>query len=142
MKDYYKILGLTSTCTFSDIRKAYRTKALELHPDVNNSKTAKADFININEAYTVLKNPVRRAQYDNLQFRPLNKTRPSDRRNQRRSSRVYRSAERGKQNGKEQGVNSKDKVEKKSNSIFTWFFGDVIIELALEGIFFIIRLFL
>lgn len=66
MKDYYKILQIEKTADIVEIRKAYRSLALELHPDVNKSPTANKDFIELNEAYQVLKDFWRRKHYDQL----------------------------------------------------------------------------
>lgn len=55
MKDYYlKILGLSKDATALDIKKAYRLKAREYHPDKNKSKDAILQFLKIKEAYTKL----------------------------------------------------------------------------------------
>jgi hypothetical protein len=52
--DYYQILGIKPGASKEDIKKAYRKKAFENHPDRNDSPTAKADFININNAFRAL----------------------------------------------------------------------------------------
>ena len=64
MKDYYSLLGVPPTASASEIQRAFRRLALELHPDVNRKPEADAEFQEINYAYQVLKNPVRRAEYD------------------------------------------------------------------------------
>lgn len=51
---YYYVLGLSSSATVNDIKKAYRSKAKQLHPDRNLSPTAEEDFIELNEAYEYL----------------------------------------------------------------------------------------
>lgn len=66
MKDYYKILQIEKTADIVEIRKAYRSLALKLHPDVNTSPNANKDFIELNEAYQVLKDFWRRKHYDKL----------------------------------------------------------------------------
>lgn len=65
-KDYYEVLGVSRTASDDEIRKAFRKLARKYHPDVNRDdpKAAEEKFKEINEAYEVLSNPERRAQYD------------------------------------------------------------------------------
>ncbi|HHV60017.1 MAG TPA: molecular chaperone DnaJ [Clostridiaceae bacterium] len=64
-RDYYEILGLDRNASAEDIKKAYRKLAKKYHPDVNQGdKEAEAKFKEINEAYSVLSNPVTKARYD------------------------------------------------------------------------------
>ena len=77
-KDYYKILGIARTATADEIKKAYRRLARKFHPDVSKETNAEARFKEVQEAYEVLKDPEKRAAYDQLgsnwqqgqQFRP------------------------------------------------------------------------
>lgn len=62
--DYYDILGIGRGVGDEDIRKAFRKKAMEFHPDRNKSPDAEDKFKEINEAYQVLSDPNKRAQYD------------------------------------------------------------------------------
>ncbi|TBH20766.1 DnaJ C-terminal domain-containing protein [Thermus thermamylovorans] len=65
MKDYYAILGVSREATQEEIKRAYRRLALQYHPDRNpGDKEAEERFKEINEAYAVLSDPERRAQYD------------------------------------------------------------------------------
>jgi len=66
MTDYYKILAVDKNATIREIRKAYRIKALEFHPDKNKSIDAKEKFIEIHEAYKVLSDTILRSKYDDL----------------------------------------------------------------------------
>jgi hypothetical protein len=52
--DYFKILGLDPDCSVDEIKKAYRAKAREYHPDINHSPEAKDMFIIVTEAYEFL----------------------------------------------------------------------------------------
>lgn len=64
-QDYYKILGVSPQATLDEIKKAYRQLALKYHPDKNKGdKQAEEMFKKISEAYAVLSNPEKRAQYD------------------------------------------------------------------------------
>jgi DnaJ-class molecular chaperone len=64
-KDYYDILGVERTADQKDIKKAFRKKARESHPDVNRDDPgAEAKFKDINEAYEVLSDSEKRAMYD------------------------------------------------------------------------------
>ena len=64
-RDYYDILGVPKGSEAAAIKKAYRTKAKELHPDRNSDNpNAEAQFKEVNEAYEVLKDADKKAAYD------------------------------------------------------------------------------
>lgn len=66
-KDYYKILGVTEFNTSEEIKSAYRKLARKYHPDVaGNSQEAILKFKNINEAYEVLSNSIKKDEYDRM----------------------------------------------------------------------------
>ena len=52
-KDYYGILGLSKTASDEEIKKAYRKKALQFHPDKNQDEKAEENFKEIGEAYEI-----------------------------------------------------------------------------------------
>src|SRR5688572_13831335 len=65
-KDYYKALGVDKNADQKAVRKAFRRLAREFHPDVNKRTGAEDRFKEINEAYQVLNDPAKRAQYDQI----------------------------------------------------------------------------
>ncbi|MDE7464219.1 MAG: DnaJ domain-containing protein [Clostridiales bacterium] len=65
MKDYYKILNVSKTATDDEIKRSYRVLAKKYHPDVNPGNQKAADtFADINEAYDVISDSAKRAEYD------------------------------------------------------------------------------
>lgn len=68
--DCYAILGVKSTATGEEIKKAYRKKALQYHPDKNPSATAEETFKEINKAYETLGDADKRRTYDLQQQKP------------------------------------------------------------------------
>jgi curved DNA-binding protein len=77
-KDYYKVMGVSRDATEAQIKQAYRKLARKYHPDVSKEKDAEARFKEVGEAYEVLKNPEKRAAYDQLgkDYRPGQDFRP------------------------------------------------------------------
>ena len=63
-EDHYKVLGLPRNASEEQIHEAYRTLAKKLHPDVNKAAEAPEQFKRITDAYSVLKDPSLRTQYD------------------------------------------------------------------------------
>jgi molecular chaperone DnaJ len=63
--DYYEVLGIARDASEADVKRAYRKLAMEYHPDRNNgAKHAEERFKEVTEAYEVLRDPQKRAQYD------------------------------------------------------------------------------
>lgn len=62
--EYYDILGVPRDASENDIKKAFRRKARELHPDVNKAPDAEDRFKELNEAYDVLSDPQKKSVYD------------------------------------------------------------------------------
>ena len=77
-KDYYEVLGVARGADADAVKRAYRKLARKYHPDVSKEKDAEQKFKEVQEAYEVLKDPEKRAAYDQLgsewksgqQFRP------------------------------------------------------------------------
>ena len=68
-KDYYKVLGVPETVSADELKKVYRKLAVKYHPDKNpgsGKSAAEAKFKEISEAYYVLSDDKRRAQYDQM----------------------------------------------------------------------------
>lgn len=72
VKNYYKILGVDKNASQDEIKKAYRKLARKCHPDLNpGDKTAEQKFKEVNEAYEVLGDPKKRAEYDQFGSSPF-----------------------------------------------------------------------
>ncbi len=68
-RDCYEILGISKSATDEEIKKAYRKMAKQYHPDVNpGDKTAEEKFKEVNEAYSILSDPDKKANYDRFGY--------------------------------------------------------------------------
>ena len=65
-KDYYDIMGVNRDATQDEIKRAYRRLARKYHPDVSEESDTEEQFKEVGEAYEVLKDPEKRAAYDQL----------------------------------------------------------------------------
>ena len=63
-KDYYEILGVTKKSTDDEIKKGYKKISLRVHPDKNRAPKAEEAFKKVNQAFTCLSDPRKRAIYD------------------------------------------------------------------------------
>lgn len=77
-KDYYQVLGVARDETADNIKKAFRKLARKYHPDVSKEADAELHMKEVNEAYTVLSDPEKRAAYDQIGqgFKPGQDFRP------------------------------------------------------------------
>lgn len=71
MKDYYAVLGVASDTSLEEVKRAYRKKALQLHPDRNTAADAADRFRDVQEAYETLSDTTRRHDYDENRRRNL-----------------------------------------------------------------------
>jgi hypothetical protein len=71
-KGYYEILGVPTDADSEAIKKAFRKRAMELHPDRNDATDATARFQHLNKAYEVLSNSATRASYDTGDYGSIN----------------------------------------------------------------------
>ncbi len=71
MKDHYAALGLGSAASLAEIKKAFRQKAAQFHPDRNTADDAPARFRAVQEAYEVLSDDAKRQAYDDNRRRNL-----------------------------------------------------------------------
>ncbi len=126
MKDYYKILQLDPQAGIKEIRKSYRQLALEFHPDVNPSNDSNARFIELGEAYEVLKNPNKRNQYDRLCERKNSKKSERYRKRSKTwSEEVVQRQKRGKFKAKKNSQENYKTFKKKTSKsrVFDGFWG-------------------
>jgi curved DNA-binding protein len=78
-KDYYEILGIEAGAGEAEIKTAYRRLARKYHPDVSKEAGAEEKFKAVNEAYEALRDPQKRAAYDQLRargYRPGDEVQP------------------------------------------------------------------
>src|ERR1700676_684438 len=77
-KDYYETLGVIRSAGAEEVKRAYRKLARKYHPDVSKERNAESKFKDVQEAYEVLRDPEKRAAYDQLgrNYRPGQQFRP------------------------------------------------------------------
>jgi molecular chaperone DnaJ len=71
-RDYYEVLEIPRSANEEDIKKAFRRKALQYHPDRNKEEGATERFKEINEAYQILSDPEARARYNRFGHQGVN----------------------------------------------------------------------
>lgn len=85
-KNYYEILETSQNANLSEIKKAYRKLALQYHPDKNNAPNAQQKFVEITEAYEVLKDVSQRKIYDQIYNRQFSTNKTSNNNNQEKQA--------------------------------------------------------
>jgi len=124
LKDFYRILGVKPEASFKEIKTAFRKLSLKFHPDINKSSDADERFAEINEAYRVLKDPVRRARYD-----ALIESKANQRKQERWKRQTKKSAEKGRNEAKKRASSPP------KDSSFNWGWAEAFSELFLEIVF-------
>ena len=71
-QSYYEILGIEKGATQEEVKKAYRKLSMKWHPDRNKNVGAEDKFKEIGSAYSVLSDPVKRREYDQMRSGGLN----------------------------------------------------------------------
>lgn len=66
VKDYYEVLGVSRSANPEELKRAYRKKAMEFHPDRNKDAHAEERFKEVNQAYEVLSDPQKKQTYDQV----------------------------------------------------------------------------
>ena len=132
MKNYYKILQLSEDSNLKEVRKRYKSLVLEYHPDVNKSPNSQKEFIEIVEAYEVLKNPVRKRRYDTLLKIHLlkekeNAKRVSNKKIRRFKNKIKKAEQKGFRKGENYSKDSVDQLSKRNDSsIFLEILADIL----------------
>ncbi len=72
IKNHYQTLGLDNSATLDDIKKAFRQKVAQYHPDVNNSEGAESRFGEVVEAFDILSDEEKRSAYDTMLNQEMN----------------------------------------------------------------------
>ena len=115
-KDYYKILGVSSECTEQEIKSAYRKLARKWHPDVaGNSDDVVNKFKEINEAYEVLSDKTKKAEYDTINRYYKYSSKKAEKSDKNENSEYTTSP-----NFKNTGKQTKEECNKTSGFNFNW----------------------
>ena len=113
--NHYEILGIERSATYTAIRDAYRRLARQHHPDVSGASDAEERFKQINEAYDILRDPRKRADYD---VHLLAQDRASARRRSAKDERQRQQAERERQRQREEAERRyREQVERRQREL-------------------------
>lgn len=136
MKNYYKILTVERSDSSATIKRVFRRLALKLHPDINEAPNAHQQFIDLNEAYQVLRNPVKRKQYNKLLDTQIAESRntKTQRKRKKWESSINSSAKKGKVRGEKYASETGRKFEKRTDSWASSFLGDVMLEITFRAL--------
>lgn len=118
-KDYYKILGIAENCTEAELKCAYRKLARKWHPDIaGNTENVVSKFKEINEAYEVLSDKVKKAEYDTINKYYNYSSEKSENKNERVTRPDFDKKTEYKNKKSEENINKSD--DKKQNFNFNW----------------------
>lgn len=129
VKNAYDIVGVDDDATFDDIKKAYRKKALTLHPDRNHDSDLDAKMVMLNVAYGILSDPTSRKRYDLTGDRTLGDAGTKPKRQQKTSKQhVISKPQHGKSKSVQRYINDKLKMYceiERTNNIVTIYRGRI-----------------
>lgn len=137
MKDYYKILRVERFDSSATIKRVFRKRALELHPDISSAANAHEEFVELNEAYEVLRNPIKRKRYNRLLAAEIDKNRNPNQKERTRKkwkASIHSSATKGKRRGEKYAEERGEKFKKRTDSWSSSFLVDVVIELSFRAV--------
>jgi len=137
LKDYYKILSVERSDGTATIKRVFRRLALQLHPDINQAPNAHQQFVDLNEAYNILRNPVKRKRYNRLldSYKiEKEKTQRDNRKQKSRESSINKSARKGKSKGQKYASESGRRFKKRTSSWKSNFLADVFLEITFRAL--------
>mgnify|MGYP000654573648 CR=1 FL=1 len=116
MRNYYKILEIKKTATKEEIKKAYKKKVLEKHPDKNKGRERESEkeFILIKEAYRILSDTKEREKYDKKREEKYDKKREEKK---KRREEIERERKRKEERERESEKEKKEMIEKIDSTI-------------------------
>ncbi len=136
LADYYKILGVTRNATLHEIKKAFRAKAMEFHPDKNHRPDAHEVFVQINQAYEILSDPIKRNRYDYIYFRDESNGVPKY--SQAKEERWEETVKQAEETGKEKAEQYAQNYDYFSKRVLKQAMFEIILDFVLGFIFFLI----